>query len=105
MSELLHVHSLHALSYCERLFYLEEVENIRVADAAVFAGRRLHVEIAKEEDDDEWLTLNLESERLGLVGRVDCIRRRDGQIIPYEHKRGRSARSHDNAPDAWPSDR
>ena len=28
----LRVHSLHALAYCERLFYLEEVENMRVAD-------------------------------------------------------------------------
>ena len=35
------VMALHALAYCERLFYLEEVEEIRVADAAVYAGRRL----------------------------------------------------------------
>ena len=59
----LRVHSLHALAYCERLFYLEEVENMRVADGAVYAGRRLHVELAREEDEEEWLTLNLESER------------------------------------------
>src|SRR5439155_16688952 len=32
----LHVHSLHALAYCERLFYLEEV--LRVADERVYAG-------------------------------------------------------------------
>ena len=31
------VMALHALAYCERLFYLEEVEEIRVADAAVSA--------------------------------------------------------------------
>ncbi len=35
----LRVMALHALAYCERLFYLEEVEEIRLADAAVFAGR------------------------------------------------------------------
>ena len=28
------VMALHALAYCPRLFYLEEVEEIRVADAA-----------------------------------------------------------------------
>ena len=28
------VMALHALAYCERLFYLEEVEEIRVADEA-----------------------------------------------------------------------
>ena len=59
----------------------------------VYAGRRLHAEIAREEDDGERLTLSLESERWGLVGKVDCVRRRDGMLIPYEHKRGRSAQS------------
>ena len=33
--DLISVGSLHALVYCERLFYLEEVERIRVADEAV----------------------------------------------------------------------
>jgi CRISPR-associated protein Cas1 len=140
--------SLHALAYCERLFYLEEVEEMRVADDRVYAGRRLHVQIEKKEearvrkgsvlsqpdvirrrnkstrgaapwdkpvpqaeantepeDDGESVKLTLESERWGLTGKVDCIRRRDGQLIPYEHKRGRSARSFDNKPEAWASDR
>lgn len=101
----LHVHSLHALAYCERLFYLEEVENLRVADARVYAGRRLHVEIERNEDEDEWLTLNLESAKWGLVGKVDCIRRRDGMLIPYEHKRGRAARGMDGEAQAWWSDK
>ena len=100
----LRVHSLHALAYCERLFYLEEVEEMRVADERVYAGRRLHVELAREEDEEEWLTLNLESERWGLKGKIDCVRRRDGMIVPYEHKRGRSARSRDGVAGAWPSD-
>lgn len=115
-SPALRVQSLHALLYCERLFYLEEVENVRLADAAVYAGRRLHVELAREEDG-EWHTLDLESERLGLKGRIDCLRRRDGSFIPYEHKRGRAARNNrlndrSTNPSAkggeatvWPSDR
>src|SRR5881398_2665442 len=32
----LRVHSLHALAYCERLFYLEEVENMRVEALVVY---------------------------------------------------------------------
>lgn len=99
------IHGLHALAYCERLFYLENVEQLRVADERVYAGRRLHVELEREEDEEEWLTLDLESERWGLKGRIDCVRRRDGQIVPYEHKRGRSARGADGRPAAWPSDR
>ena len=161
MAQPLRIMSLHALAYCERLFYLEEVEETRVADERVYAGRRLHVEIEKKEDqrtrkgnvlaqpdvvrkrkkpaadktqkaawetqpknarelesdsavasegdssfsEGEPLRLNLESERWGLTGKVDCIRRRDGLLIPYEHKRGRSARSADNTPEAWASDR
>src|SRR5205085_9378665 len=76
-----------------------------VADGAVYAGRRLHVELEREEDEDEWLTFNLESDRWGLTGKIDCVRRRDGMIVPYEHKRGRSARSRDGVAETWPSDR
>jgi CRISP-associated protein Cas1 len=32
MTTNLAIHALHALAYCERLFYLENVENLRVAD-------------------------------------------------------------------------
>ena len=41
--------ALHALAYCERLFYLEEMEEICLADAAVCAGRRLHEELAADD--------------------------------------------------------
>jgi CRISPR-associated protein Cas1 len=105
MVEPLRIMALHALGYCERLFYLEEVENLRVADERVYAGRRLHVEIEREEVEGEWLTLTLESERWGLVGKIDCVRRWDGMLIPYEHKRGRSARGQAGGAAAWPSDR
>lgn len=151
MAEPLRIMSLHALAYCERLFYLEEVEEMRVADERVYAGRRLHVEIDKkedarkgnvfarldvvrrkkkstnakgnqgtpwekppepkeavhesDEDEGERVSLSLESEKWGLTGKIDCIRRRDGMLIPYEHKRGRSARSIDDTPEAWASDR
>ena len=99
---LIRVMALHALAYCERLFYLEEVEEIRIADEAVYAGRRLREELAA--DEGEIVNLVLESEALGIRGKVDCLRRRDGRLIPYEHKRGRSAKGEDG-PQAWPSDR
>ena len=46
------VMALHALAYCQRLFYLEEVEEIRVADDRVYAGRELHASLAADEDGD-----------------------------------------------------
>jgi CRISPR-associated protein Cas1 len=101
---LVSVGSLHALTYCERLFYLEEVERIRVADAAVFAGRRLHVELAKDDVEGTWDKVTLESETLGICGTVDVLRRRDGKVIPYEHKRGRAAGKR-GAYEAWETDR
>ncbi|QDU61039.1 CRISPR-associated protein Cas4/endonuclease Cas1 fusion [Planctomycetes bacterium Pan216] len=97
--------SLHALGYCERLFYLEEVEEIRVADARVYAGRELHTALADDDPEGDWQRHELTSERLGLTGKVDCLRRRDGVYIPYEHKRGRAAKNEDGSYGAWLSDR
>jgi CRISPR-associated protein Cas1 len=100
----LRVNALHALAYCPRLFYLEEVEELYTQDAAVFAGRRLHAEIEKEEGE-EWQELVLENNELGLRGKVDALRTRNGQTIPYEHKKGRCYRDASNKPQAWQSDR
>ncbi len=44
------VMALHAYGYCKRLCYLEEIEEIRIADDRVYAGRTLHAEIEKEDD-------------------------------------------------------
>lgn len=101
---LLSVASLHALVYCERLFYLEEVERIRIADASVYAGRRLHVELSDPDEEGTWQKPNLESDTLGIQGAVDVLRRRDGRLIPYEHKRGRSAGTPKQR-EAWRTDR
>jgi CRISPR-associated protein Cas1 len=100
----LRVNALHALAYCPRLFYLEEVEELYTQDAAVFSGRRLHVEIEQEEGE-EWQELVLENNELGLRGKVDALRTRNGQTIPYEHKKGRCYRDASNKPQAWSSDR
>jgi CRISPR-associated protein Cas1 len=98
------VMALHALAYCPRLFYLEEVEEIRVADHRVFAGRQLHAALEADEDGES-VSVELSSDSLGLIGKVDCLRRRDGSHLPYEHKRGKPARDSDNTPEPWPSDR
>ncbi|MCZ2342350.1 MAG: type I-MYXAN CRISPR-associated endonuclease Cas1 [Bacteroidales bacterium] len=98
------VMALHALAYCARLFYLEEVEEIRVANAQVFAGRQLHAALEADEDAES-VSLDLTGETIGLIGKVDCLRRRDGSFLPYEHKRGRPARDPNNVAEPWPADR
>lgn len=102
----LRVMALHALFYCERLFYLEEVEEIRVADGAVYAGRRLHDDVVPLDDETpEHRSVELGSASWGVYGKADAVRRRDGRWVAYEHKRGRCRRGDDKRPEAWPSDR
>jgi CRISPR-associated protein Cas1 len=100
------VMALHALLYCERLFYLEEIEEIRLADDRVYAGRTLHEErAAPDPTATERRNFDLASEALGLAGKVDAVRQRDGDWVVYEHKRGRARRGPGDVPEAWPSDR
>ena len=99
--EPLRVMALHALAYCERLFYLEEVEEIRIADAAVYAGRRLHDAWSEGE---EWESWQLDSPTLGVTGKVDGLKRADGSWIVYERKKGKPDQRGEH-PRAWPSDR
>jgi len=104
---MMRVEALHALAYCPRLFYFQEVERVSVPHESVYAGRQLHAAMAAE-DDAEAVSIELTSERLGLTGKVDCLRRRDGTYIPYEHKRGQPRRSEApgvGEPLPWPSDR
>ena len=92
------VSALHALTYCERLYYLQHVENISTPDHRVHAGRTLHdSEVDKER---EWQSLELSSEEWGIRGKVDFARYRDGRLIAVEHKKGRS-----KGEDAWDSDK
>ena len=103
------VMAIHALEYCERLFYLEEVEEIREADDRVYAGRRLHEERVPKMDDEsrELRSFEVSSDELGLFGKVDAARIREGEWIVYEHKKGKCKRATDatKTPTAWPSDR
>src|SRR3954468_21650194 len=100
----LRVISLHDLGYCHRLYYLTEVEGLQAPNAAIYAGRELHASLADDEDGEK-TQMELTDPALGLVGKVDAIRRRDGALVPYEHKRGRARRGADNSPEPRPPDR
>ena len=102
----LRVIALHDLLYCERLYYLTEIEGIQNPTALIYAGRRLHVEVVAPDDETpEHRSFEVSSERWGLFGKVDAVRRRDGVWVAIEHKRGRCRRDDDGRPQAWPSDR
>jgi len=103
--------ALHAVAYCERLFYLEEieeideVEEIRIADERVYAGRILHQTLP---DDQPLAAYVRESERLGIRGKFDALKRQDGRLVVVQHKRWRRARppnpSHDQARGGRPAE-
>lgn len=95
------VMGLHSLLYCERLFYLEEVEGILIADDRVYAGRTLHEELKLiGEDIERKESFEYTSDALGLTGKMDRLMKRDGNWIVYEHKRGRS-----KSKEAWETDK
>lgn len=101
--EPINISALNALTYCPRLYYLQEVEGIRETSADMFSGLRLHTELEREGGED-WQQLTLENSELGLRGRVDVLKTRAGQTLPYEHKKGRSYRNEQNQPQAWEND-
>ena len=101
---MIRVEALHAWAYCPRLYYLQEIERISVPDERVFAGRQLHAALEADEEGEP-TKVELTSDALGLTGVVDCLKRRDGAYLPYEHKRGKPARTPDGDSEAWPSDR
>ena len=92
------VSALHALTYCERLYYLQHVEDISTPDHRVHAGRTLHD--SEVDKNREWQSLELSSEEWGIRGKVDFARYRDGRLVAVEHKKGRS-----KGEDAWDSDK
>ena len=87
-THLVRVSALHALTYCERLYYLQHVEDISKPDDHVHAGRTLHE--TEVDRNREWQTLELASEAWGVRGKVDFARYRDGKLVAIEHKKGRS---------------
>jgi CRISP-associated protein Cas1 len=91
IDEPVRVMALHSLAYCERLYYFEEVEGVMIADDQIYSGRTLHDSI-KQEDGGKWVSRELSSEALGLIGKVDYVKYSDGTLVPFELKRGRAKR-------------
>jgi len=100
----LRVESLHALGYCHRLFLFSGSRTNQRSHENVFAGRETACFLGADEEGEQ-TSLDLSSDKLGLFGKVDCLRRRDGSFLPYEHKRGRPHRNDDGTSSPWPSDR
>ena len=98
--------ALHALLYCERLFYLEEVEEIRVADAAVYAGRRLHDDVVPLDDEVAGAAERRGGERgLGAGGQGRCGPPAGWGGSRTSTRRAVASAGRTKRSLAWPSDR
>ena len=98
------VRRLHNYAYCQRLFYLQWVEDLWVEDANTAAGSNLHRNTDKPshwKDDLDLAeraslrSLSLESESLGLRGVIDLIEDTGTGREIIDYKRG-SARRDEN---------
>lgn len=88
-------------AYCPRLAYLEWVEGAWAANADTEEGKRAHARVdagrgtlpPPEEADSappfEVRSIELASDRLGLVAKMDVIEGEDGVVTPIDFKKGK----------------
>jgi CRISPR-associated protein Cas1 len=96
---LLGVGEIQSLSYCERLFYLRDVEQAQTS-------RNSEVVHEKPIEVRDTEVMELRSRALGLSGTVRVLWAPDGTPLPLQLKDGRCRRDNeDDTPLAWESDR
>jgi CRISPR-associated protein Cas1 len=96
--ELLPARMINEYVYCPRLFWLEYVEREFEASYDTVDGERVHRRVDRprgELPDDlderraEATAVDLASERLGVVAKIDLVRSEDGLATPIDFKRGK----------------
>ncbi len=109
LPELVPARMLNEYAYCPRLFFLEWVDSLWASNADVAEGDRRHRRVdsgggaAPLPDEGELKaarSVELSSERLGIVAKLDLVQGSDGGVIPVDVKKGHPAR--DGTP--WEAD-
>ena len=89
---------INEFEYCPRLFYLEWVQSRFEHNQDTMEGIYVHRAVDAgggrmgEADDPPFRkarSVELSSQRLGLIAKADIIEQRDGKVVPVEVKRGR----------------
>jgi CRISPR-associated protein Cas1 len=89
---LLPISSVAEVAYCPRNFYYRVVEgardtNVHMIEGSGEAERRAMRQHLARADTDEWREVWVTSERLGIIGKVDALRRGE-TLVPVEFKHG-----------------
>jgi CRISP-associated protein Cas1 len=109
LPDLVPARMLNEYAYCPRLFFLEWVDSLWASNADVPEGDRRHRRVdagggaAPLPDEGELKVaraVELASERLGIVAKLDLVEAADGGVVPVDLKKGRPAP--DGAP--WDAD-
>ena len=91
---------LNEFVYCPRLAYLEWVQKEWESSSDTVEGRQVHRRVDKQggalpEPDDDSADLRiarsveLSSEKLDLVAKIDLVESEDGEVRPVDYKRGK----------------
>jgi len=100
LPDLVPARMLNEYAYCPRLFFLEWVDSLWASNADVAEGDRRHRRVdagggaAPLPDEGELKvarSVELASERLGIVAKLDLVEATDGGVVPVDLKKGRPA--------------
>ncbi|MGD0686076.1 MAG: CRISPR-associated endonuclease Cas1 [Streptosporangiaceae bacterium] len=100
LPELVPARMLNEYAYCPRLFFLEWVDSLWASNADVAEGDRRHRRVdagggaAPLPDEGEVKaarSVELSSERLGIVAKLDLLEAAGGGVMPVDLKKGRPA--------------
>ena len=99
--ELVPARMLNEYAYCPRLFFLEWVDRLWAPNSDTAEGDHAHRRVdagggsAPLPDDGEVRaarSVELSSERLGIVAKLDLLEGADGAVVPVDTKKGRPTR-------------
>lgn len=107
---------LNEFVYCPRLFYYEWVEGVFRHNTDTVEGALRHGSVDEQVDElpppadvaempaASARSVQLASDDLGLVARMDLVEVTGGTVVPVDYKKGRP-RDDADGPAAWPADR
>ena len=105
---------LNEFVYCPRLFYYEWVEGLFAHSSDTVEGSQRHEKIdgksdplPEAKDAPERFharSVELASDALGIIAKIDLVEGSGGRVTPVDYKRG-APRETPEGPEAWPADR
>jgi CRISPR-associated protein Cas1 len=109
---------LNEFVYCPRLFYYEWVEGVFAHNQDTVEGAVRHERVdveaealpspeelaSDDETDHRARSVQLASDRYGLIAKMDLVEVSGGRVVPVDYKKGRP-RDEEHGPEAWPADR